>query len=184
MSRYYLLATVLVIGALAIGANSAHRGPPLDVKSVQATGSPSPARVQAASTLVPGAVTGKAPWALSALPECFVQESQARGPLAFVLAQLPPRAAPVPHHVVSRVGDCAVHVLEHSALVERGAEALTIPPDARFWVAGSRLAYVRTIGRSAELRVYRRTNDSPFVFVAEPPKGPAHANCRTTKRKC
>jgi len=61
MSRYYAIATALVIGALVIGANSVRQGPPLDVKSVQATGSPSPPRPQAPSTLEPPGVTGAAP---------------------------------------------------------------------------------------------------------------------------
>jgi hypothetical protein len=184
MSRYYAIATALVIGALVIGANSARPGRPLDVKSVQATGSPSPPRPQPPSTLVPPGVTGAAPWALSALPECFVQESQARGSLRYVLAQLPPQATLLPSHVVSRAGDCALHVFVNSALVERGSERLTIPGNARFWVAGRRLVFVRTTGRSAELRVYHRTDDAPLVFVADPSQGQSQANCRTSERKC
>jgi hypothetical protein len=184
MSRYYAIATALVIGALVIGASTARRGPPLDVRSVQATGSPSPPRPQSASTLVPPGVTGEAPWALSALPECFVQESQARGSMRFVLAHLPAHARQLPSHVLSRSGDCAVHVLVNSALVERGGERLTIPPTARFWVAGRRLAFVRTIGANAELRVYHRADRAPLVFVPDRSQGPSHANCRTSKRKC
>jgi hypothetical protein len=184
MTRYYAIATAFVIGALVIGANGARRGPAIDVRSVQATGSPSPPRPQSPSTLAPAAVTGAAPWALSALPECFVQESRAHGPVRYVLAQLPMNATQLPGNVVSRVGDCTVRVFANSALVERGSERLSIPPSARFWVAGRRLAYVRTTGRNAELRVYHRVDNAVLIFVADDSQGQLHANCRTSKRKC
>ena len=92
MLRYYVVATILVVGALAAGASFYRPGKPLEVASVQSTGSPSPPRFQAPSSRTPEPVTGEAPWALSALPECFAQTEEVRGTERFVRAHVPPYA--------------------------------------------------------------------------------------------
>ena len=155
MLRYYLIASVLVLGGLLIGTLFAHRAPPLRVASVAATGTPSPPRAESASTLQPGGVSGVAPWALSALPECFRQEREARGPFAYVRAQLPPGGRQLGAGAVLRAADCTLRVESSWLSVERGSERLVIPAPARAFLSGQVLALLRRSGRNGELRVYR-----------------------------
>jgi hypothetical protein len=53
--------------------------------------------------------------------------------------------------------DCVLHVAAHSGLVERGAERLSIPPDAQFLWNPKQLALLRKTGPLAELRLYHMT---------------------------
>ena len=89
MLRYYLVAMLLVVGSLVVAAHFSRPAKPIETASVQSSGTPSAPRAQATFTVPPRGVHGEAPWALSALPECFEQEAEAHGPLAFVRAHLP-----------------------------------------------------------------------------------------------
>ncbi len=159
---YLALATVLVVGGLIVATLFAHRRAGLRVASVPAHGTPSPPRREAASTARPDAVAGDAPWALSALPECFRQEREARGTPAFVAARMPAAARLLAPGVVESTADCTVRVGAESVTVERGSERLIVPPRARIFATGDGYALVRETGKTAELRVYRRVSgDAP-----------------------
>jgi len=164
MLPFYVVATVLVVGALVIGSLRSHPGKPLDVRTVQATGTPSASRVQSRATIVPFAVRGNAPWALSALPECFRQELAVRGPIAFVRAHLAPAAHAIPAGTVLNQADCVVTFGVRTIGVMRGDVRLVIPPDTRAFAAGGSLAVLRRAGASAELRVYRAGDGGPLRF--------------------
>jgi len=84
--RYYLIATAIVVTFGIIVAALHRPGRDLRVASVKATGSPSPPRREGASTFSPPPPIGNAPWAMSALPECFHQEHEVHGTWAFVRA--------------------------------------------------------------------------------------------------
>jgi hypothetical protein len=133
--RYYLIATVLVLGALAIGAAFYRPGQPLEVAAVQSTGSPSAPRSQAPSTLTPEPVTGEAPWALSAFPACFTQTERVRGPRSYVRSQLPAGLRAIPSGSSARSADCTVEVLADGLRLTRGQERLSVPR-SRLYQAG------------------------------------------------
>ncbi len=126
MLRYYLIATALVVGALSFGAAFYRPGKPLELAAVRATGSPSAARFQGASTKTPEPVTGDAPWALSAFPGCFAQIERVRGPRAYVLERLPASRRPVPSGATLRSGACTVGVLARGLRLARGEERLRV----------------------------------------------------------
>ena len=99
-------------------------------------------------------LSGDAPWALSALPECLTQTSESRGPLAYLRAHLPPGAEPVLPPARLVYGDCSVTITGHEAYVRRGADRLRIPPRVQFYRADSLLVLLRRSRDGDELRVY------------------------------
>jgi hypothetical protein len=132
----------------------------LDVATVQSTGSPSAPRPQSRSTLVPPDVNGNAPWALSALPECFEQVLSAHGPAAYVLSQLPPGSQAVRGPAELRNADCRLEIRPNVATVERGAERLVIPPVTQFYRWPDRIGFVHRAGkRAARLSLAGRLED-------------------------
>ena len=155
MLRYYAIATVIVL-AIAVVATAwsnrdfmrfklgetNHSAPPPHVSSVQS--SSSEAR----------AVRGDAPWALSALPDCFVQRSESTGTLAYVRARIPVGEQPVAEGTRLAFGPCTIFVRDDEVLVDRGADRLRVPPRATLYRAGSSLALLRVTGSSAVLRTY------------------------------
>jgi len=126
---------------------------------VQATASPTTARGQPKSHYHPGDFEGiDAPWALSALPECFIPQSTFRAKtLSNVLRYLPRGAQPVAAGTTLVYRNCAVLVRAGDALVTRGKDAFHIPPDSRFYTTSSRLIFIR-MSRWAELRTYSMSN--------------------------
>jgi hypothetical protein len=150
--RYYVLATVLVLGVLLIGGLLVHRRsvairiasvdvsvPPKAIDETQLSGSPPP-------------LSGEAPWALSVLPECFRQLSEISGPRAFVLAHLP-QGVPVSGAVV-HAHDCTLRIGSGAAVVTRGADRLVLTKSAFSWV-GADLGVYHADGPFAEFRRYR-----------------------------
>jgi hypothetical protein len=98
-------------------------------------------------------VTGAAPWALSALPECFHQRASRSGTIAFarvLLVGTKPIAAPFR----LRAADCTLVVDADSATVVRGDNRLVIPQPVRFFTAGSELVVERRDGARDDVRVY------------------------------
>jgi hypothetical protein len=168
MAFYFAIATILVVGALVVAANFVPAHKPLEVSSVRATGTPSVPRAEATPTPEKvAAVAGNAPWALSALPECFAQDLEAHGTFAFALSKIPPAMQPIaPGHRLETV-DCVLHVAAHSGIVERGAERLVIPPDARFLWNSGHLALLRKTGSLGELRLYHLTGGGSISIVPD-----------------
>jgi hypothetical protein len=100
-------------------------------------------------------LSGDAPWALSALPECLTQISKSTGSENYVRAHLPARAARIapPQRVV--FGDCAIAIDNDAAVVRRGTDRLRIPPPVQFYRAPGLFAMIRETAQGAELRVYQ-----------------------------
>ena len=98
---------------------------------------------------------GDASWALSALPECFIQTERASGPLTYVLGQLPAGASMVRPGSAVDVADCHVAIQGDSILVKRGTDRLRIPAPARLYEAPGSVALLRGANNGYELRVYR-----------------------------
>ena len=155
MLRYYLIATAIVVTFGIIVAALHRPGRDLRVASVKATGSPSPPRREGASTFSPPPPIGNAPWAMSALPECFHQEHEVHGTWAFVRAHVPAAARPLPRGTTLRASDCTVVVGDGVVDVARGNETLRVPPVAALYaLPHDRLALLRDDATDAVLRVY------------------------------
>jgi len=140
-------------------ASLTHRSAlPLRIRAVQASGSPSPPRRETPSTSRTEDFIGDAPWALSALPECLVQQTVWAGEAEGVLrSHLPREAQAVSIGTVLRYNDCRITVRARDAFVVRGRDYLHIPPRTQFFVLDHRLFLLR-VGRHAELRAYDAAN--------------------------
>ncbi|MBC5811375.1 MAG: hypothetical protein GIW95_11080 [Candidatus Eremiobacteraeota bacterium] len=179
MPRYYAIATAIVLASLVAAVLLQRREPPLDAASVQSRGTPSAPRAQADGPLPPSAVSGAAPWALSALPECFTQTSIAHGPDAFVRPQIPSSAQPVVGDLRLEIADCTLHVYANAALVERGTDRLFVPADAHFFMNRKTLYLLRRDGRTEELRSYVLAGGgAPLFFPEAPVPSPPIQRCR------
>jgi hypothetical protein len=100
------------------------------------------------------AITGDAPWALSALPECFAPIGKSTGPLKYVLSKLPPGAQMVVPPQNLTYGDCTLEIRGETVYVHRGADRLRIPPPARLYLSGAKVALLRGAANGYELRIY------------------------------
>jgi hypothetical protein len=154
--RYLLLSTAIVVGAAMVVAAWVNRDLiRIKIASVYAR---VPAKAGAAASrgrIAMPALSGDAPWALSALPECLIQTSESAGPLAYVRAHLPPGAAPIVPPATLVYGDCSITIDGNEAFVRRGADRLRIPPRVQFYRAEGLLALIRETAQRAELRVYQ-----------------------------
>jgi hypothetical protein len=160
------------LGALLLVLRFGGKPQALEVARVESSGSPSASRPQARSTLVPLDVNGNAPWALSALPDCFEEMLSARGTLPYVKAHLPAGGRAVAGSARLRSANCLLSIAPGRASVQRGTERLIVPPVTQFYAWPDRIGFVRHDARGAELRVYRLRDGSPVVLAPEGRSGP------------
>ncbi|MBC5798992.1 MAG: hypothetical protein GIX03_09275 [Candidatus Eremiobacteraeota bacterium] len=132
MLRYFAVASALVVAFIVAVTAFDVGGPPANGRSryVTATGTPGPPQHEPDVARTPEAVTGFAPWALSALPECFTQMREVRGPAAYVRSRIDAALVAIPVGRELRSGDCIV--------VRRGPGQLDVTrdPDVALIVAG------------------------------------------------
>lgn len=154
-----MVAACIVCIAGAVLALRAHPLPRWDIRGVRATGSPTVGRKQPNSTYNAGNFEGiDAPWALSALPECLLQQSVWHGAsIDAVMPHMPASAVPVADGAVLHYRNCTLEVRRYDALVIRGNDRFHIPKWSRFFLAGQKLVLLRK-SRGAELRVYSVSN--------------------------
>ena len=154
MWRYIAIATALVVGTcillLALPTAPRHDVPSRYASDARATAGPAQNDVSRATALP---VEGDAPWALSALPECFEQRTSRRGSVAFARGLLA-GARPIARGTVLHVADCTLVVATDSAIVTRGDTRLRIPPPARFFERGDETLVERRDGARDDVRVY------------------------------
>jgi hypothetical protein len=151
--RYYLIATAIVV-ALG-GLLFAHRLAPPDLRiSAKPTGTPTvETRVaQAPSTPVP--FSGQGAWVLSALPDCFDEQSRASGPAADLRAKVPPAADRIAPGTTLHVAACTLLVRPRDIWVDRGPDRLRVPPDAALYRVDGELTLVVRTGGRMEIRRY------------------------------
>lgn len=128
----------------------------IKIKSVFVPVPPKAAQREAEGPRKAVAFTGDAPWALSALPECFEQTSKSTAPtLQYIEGHLPSGAAMVRPPAKLQYADCTVRVVGDEVLVDRGADHMRIPPQARIYTAPGSLSLLRGANGGYELRVYR-----------------------------
>lgn len=142
--------------AFAIVAGYANREQlAIKIKSVFVPVTPKPAQNEAEAARKHGAFRGDAPWALSALPECFDQTSKSTSPtLPFIIAHLPNGSAMVRPPATLRYSDCTLRVTGDAVLVDRGGDHMRIPPQSRLYTAPGKIALLRGSNGGYELRVY------------------------------
>lgn len=152
MWRFFLAATLLV--AAFIFAITLHKMSSPNVRvSAPASGTPSPARRQGPpSAAGNGVLSGDAPWALSALPDCARQHEEVRGAPSHVEAKIPRDAHVVEGHLDA--GPCSLFASKQGIEVRRGGVRLRIPPPARLLHAGDRYYLYTQDRKGALLRVY------------------------------
>lgn len=130
----------------------------IKIKSVYAPVTPKPVSPEAAGKRTAGAFEGDAPWALSALPECFTQIDRSTGPLPYVLQHLPKGAAQVAPGTTVANADCRAFSQDGAVWVWRGKDRLRVPPPAKLYQAGSGaqrvLALLQRTGGGYDLRIY------------------------------
>lgn len=147
MLRYFAIATLIVLTIVVYVTARTRLGLPGHVNFWKATASPPPAEN----------VTGNAPWALSALPDCFAQTSETTGSAAYVAAHVPSGAQLVAAGTHLTFGPCTISVGRDELLVTRGSDRLRVPPQARLYMIGETLALLRTSGSITTLRIYNIT---------------------------
>lgn len=127
----------------------------LKIKSVYVKTPPKAAQQEPLGNRTAAGVTGEAPWALSALPECFHQQSKSTGPqLSYIIAHLPRGAQMIRPPATLHYGDCTLRVQDAQVFVDRGTDHMLIPPQARLYTAPGKVALLRGSDGGYELRVY------------------------------
>jgi len=126
----------------------------IKIASVYARVAAKPGGAAGAARATAAPLTGDAPWALSALPECLMQTSESTGSWEYVRAHLPPGSVPIRAPATLQYGDCSVTITGDEAYVRRGNDRLRIPPHVQFYRAADLLAMIRETPQSVELRVY------------------------------
>lgn len=153
--RYLALATVVVL-ATAIVISGWGLRDRLRINVGEGHGRGGAPNPQASTTAPPSsALAGDAPWALSALPDCFEQLTVDTGPRAFLLQHLPADSTLVTPPARLKFADCTISVVRDEVYVRRGGDAFRIPPPARLYRSPSRLSLLRSTAGGGELRVYQ-----------------------------
>ena len=153
MIRYYLIATLIVI---AIGGIVyAHRLAAPDLRiAAKPTGTPTvETHVRTAPATSPP-FKGQGPWVLSALPDCFDEQSRISGPLRALAPKLPPAADRIATGTVLHSGDCTLLVRAGDIWVSRGLDRLRVPPAAALYRVDGRLVLSVRTGDQLEIRRY------------------------------
>ncbi|MDP9025783.1 MAG: hypothetical protein M3N13_10470 [Candidatus Eremiobacteraeota bacterium] len=155
MLRYYAIATGLVLTiVVAVTAWSYRDLIRLKIGSTNLRVPPKGAEPLDIHGSSHEAVSGDAPWALSALPDCFRQRAETVGPIAFVRAHVPADMTLVATGTKLVYGPCTISVAGGEASVTRGSDRMRIPPHVQFYRAPGVLALLRSSTKGSELRVY------------------------------
>jgi len=153
--RYFALSAALVLAAILVllAVPRFESPPPRGPQYHGGRATPSAGAADAGGRRVSEGVTGAAPWALSAVPECFHETASFAGPPAFARAHLPPGGRRL-RDVRYTVADCTLRIFVDSAELRRGDDDLRVPAPSRFYVAGGRLVLDQQFGQREEVRIY------------------------------
>jgi hypothetical protein len=154
--RYLAVSTVIVLGIGVVVAAWVNRDLiRIKIASVYARVAPKPGPSSRAPSVAIAPLSGDAPWALSALPECLTQISKSTGSMRYVIAHLPKNAVWIAPPAHLSFGDCAISIDGREAFVRRGNDRFRIPPSVKFYRAHGEIAMLREAAGSVELRVYQ-----------------------------
>ncbi|HEY1867946.1 MAG TPA: hypothetical protein VGG70_06580 [Candidatus Cybelea sp.] len=126
----------------------------IKIASVYAHVAAKPGNATASLRPTAAPLSGDAPWALSALPECLMQTAESTGSRHYVRAHLPAGSVPIRPPATLHYGDCSVTITGDEAYVRRGSDRLRIPPRVQFYRAQDLLVMIRETPQAVELRVY------------------------------
>lgn len=157
MLKYYAIASVIVLTIVVIATMRFHSFAHMRLRSSNHSPPPQHLRYGDSSGENTGALSGDAPWALSALPDCFKQKSEWTGSATYVDSRVPRAAHPIPPGAQLRFGPCTILVRNGELYVSRGADHFRIPPNAVLYRNGSLLLLLRTTPQSTVLRSYTST---------------------------
>jgi len=124
---------------------------------VYARVSPKPAQEGPGGARNAKAFYGVGAWALSALPECWQQQTKATGNVVYVRAHLPPGSLLLNAGERIAANDCTLTVGARDATVTRAADTLHLPAPTQVYRSSDRLSILHLQGNSAELRTYTQT---------------------------
>jgi hypothetical protein len=154
--KYLAVSTVIVLGIGVLVAAWVQRDLiRIKIASVYARVAPKPGAPSRAQSGATAALSGDAPWALSALPECLTQISKSTGSARYVAAHLPKNAVWIVPPAHLSFGDCAISIDRREAFVRRGNDRFRIPPSVQFYHAGAEIVMMREAAGTVELRVYQ-----------------------------
>ena len=155
MIRYVLLSTAIVLSVGVVVAGWTNRDLiRIKLASVYAHAPAKRGALAGFERATTAPLSGDAPWALSALPDCLTQTTESRGSLAYVRAHLPPGAEPIVPPARLVYGDCSITIEGDEAFVQRGVDRLRIPSSVQFYRTKKLLVLVRRASEEDELRVY------------------------------
>jgi hypothetical protein len=144
MWRFYAIAAliVLTIGAIAFGRRIATTD--FDVRGGKPDPNRTPTNTRGGNVRATAAPKfgGDGPWVMSALPECFEQQSSTIGPVGLLKKDVPPEGERLRPATTLRRGDCTIVVGEHDVWIYRNGDRLRVPPEARLYAHGERLTLV------------------------------------------
>lgn len=155
MIKYLAVSTVIVLGIGFLVAAWVNRDLiRIKIASVYARVAPKPGASSRVQRSAVAALSGDAPWALSALPECLTQVSKSAGSARYVAAHLPKNAVWIAPPAHLSFGDCSISIDRGEAFVRRGDDRFRIPPSVQFYRAGAEIVMMREASGSVELRTY------------------------------
>jgi hypothetical protein len=150
------MSTAIVFGVAIVVAAWVNRDLiRIKIASVYARVAPKPGASSPAASGAVAPMSGDAPWALSALPECLSQVSKSIGSMRYVRAHLPRSAIRVVPPARLSYGDCTISIHDDEAFVRRGTDRFRIPPRVQFYRARGEVAMIRETAASVELRIYQ-----------------------------
>jgi hypothetical protein len=157
MLRYYAVATVIVLAVAVIA--TLHAGSMMHFH-FRSSDKPQPeqhVREGDVSGEAGEGLSGDAPWAMSALPDCFYQQIQWNGTPTYVAAHIPRGMKAVPPGSRLVYGPCTISVRNGELYVQRGNDRFRIPPHATLYRDEGGLALLRRAARASVLRIYTIT---------------------------
>lgn len=160
MLKYYVAATFIVLSvAVFATAWRTLSVAKIDIASTAVPAPPKPYHDASSGPRKDRAFIGVAPWALSVLPDCFEQQEQANGRLAYVRSKIPAGASEVAAGTQLHFGHCTIWMRSGDAVVFRGADRMLIPAHVTIYTAGKLIVVLRTTGNTGELRTYTLSNN-------------------------
>jgi hypothetical protein len=154
--KYLAVSTVIVLGIGVVVAAWVNRELiRIKIASVYARVGPKPGATSPVTNGAIAPMSGDAPWALSALPECLTQVSKSSGSARYVRAHLPQSAVRVVPPARLSYGDCTISIDDDEAIVRRGTDRFRIPPSVQFYRARGEVAMMRETAANVELRIYQ-----------------------------
>ena len=154
MLRYYVISAAIVLTIAVVATMHAGSWMHFHFRSSNRPQAPQHVSEGDAGSTPSAGLSGDAPWALSALPDCFLQQSESSGSKAYVDAHIPAGARPIPAGTTLSYGPCTIFVGNGELRVDRGADRFRIPPHAVLYRDGTRLLLLRTTPSSSVLRTY------------------------------